>query len=101
MQSCQSIFYAILGATFISVQVVNMLQKKQVQCAMMAYGTSSAGKTYTIEVRQLASQRISDCWDLSLRMSLPHVWLQGSKADPGVLPRAFQTIFAVNSKMAF
>lgn len=26
-----------------------MLEKKQAECALMAYGTSSAGKTYTIE----------------------------------------------------
>ena len=31
------------------LQVLNMLKKKQAECAMMAYGTSSAGKTYTIE----------------------------------------------------
>ena len=60
--------YVCSFATFLVLQVAELLKGKLHTGVMMAYGISGAGKTYTIE---------------------------GTRTDPGVLPQALAQVFQV------
>ena len=52
------------------MQVRHLVQEQQATAVLMAYGISAAGKTYTIE---------------------------GTRNEPGLLPRALELLFQVGS----
>ena len=69
-----------------------MLHSRLKNCVMMAYGTSAAGKTHTIEVRAM----IASANDRQGNASHPCLTAsQGTKLDPGVLPRTMTVLFQV------